>query len=134
MTLFVWITVLGILQSAAQVNINFLAILVIFAGLKKGILWGALAGVFTGVFAEIFSSLPPGLNLALYAGLGLLSGIVKEKINYKEDLLTEFLFSFCGILLFYLGYFAFTRTVRADVFFTIIFSALISPLLFRMAE
>ena len=132
--LFVWIIISGLLQSAASLNINFLALFAIFAGLKKGPVWGLFIGVFIGGFAEILSSSPPGLNLMLYSGIGLLAGIIRQKIYYKEGAVMDFLFSFFGMLFFYLAYFAFTRAVQPGAFFTIIFSSIISPLLFRMIE
>ena len=132
--LFVWIIISGLLQSAASLNINFLALFAVFAGLKKGPVWGLFIGIFIGGFAEILSSSGPGLNLMLYSGIGLLAGIIKQKIYYKEGAVMEFLFSFFGMLLFYLAYFAFTRAVQPGAFFTIIFSSIISPLLFRLIE
>jgi hypothetical protein len=132
--LFIWIIISGLLQSAASLNINFLALFAIFAGLKKGPVWGLLTGIFIGGFAEIFSSSALGLNLLLYSGIGILSGMIKQKLYYKEGVAMEFLFSFFGVLFFYLAYFAFTKTIQTGVFFTIIFSSLISPLLFRIIE
>lgn len=132
MMLFAWIIILGLLQSAAFLNINFLGLLTIFTGFKKGPLWGLFTGIFIGIFSEILSSSAFGLNLALYSGIGLLSGIVRQKVYYKENAAMEFLFSFFGILFFYLAYFAFTKTVQTGVFFTIVFSSLVSPLLFRV--
>ena len=134
MMLFVWIIILGFLQSAGSLNVNFLGLLAIFAGFKKGPLWGLFTGIVIGILSEILSSSAFGLNLALYSGVGLLSGIVKQKVYYKEGATMEFLFSFFGILFFYLAYFTFTRTFHADVLFTIIFSAVVSPLLFRIIE
>jgi len=132
--LFVWIIILGLLQSAAQMNINFLGLFAIFAGLKKGPVWGLFLGVFIGGLAEVLSSSAPGINLALYSGIGLLSGIIKQKIYYKEGGAIVFLFSFFGMLIFYLSYFAFTKTMQTGIFFTIIFSSLISPILFRLVD
>lgn len=132
--LFIWIIILGLLQSVAQLNINFLGLFAIFAGLKKGLAWGLVTGIFIGSFAEILSSSAPGLNLMLYSGIGLAAGIIKQKIYYKEGASMEFLFSFFGLFCFYFAYFAFTRTVQASVLFTIILSALVSPLLFRVVE
>ena len=134
MLLFIWIIILGLLQSAASLNINFLALFAIFAGLKKGPLWGLCIGIFIGVFAEVLSSSASGLNLMLYSGIGLFSVIIKQKIYYKEGIAMEFLFSFFGMLFFYLAYFAFTRTAQTGVLFTIILSSIISPLLFKLIE
>jgi cell shape-determining protein MreD len=134
MMLFIWIVVLGLLQSAAPLNINFLVLFAIFAGLKKGPLWGLCIGIFIGAFAEILSSQASGLNLMLYSGIGLLAGIIKQKIYYKEGVAMEFLFSFFGMLFFYLAYFAFTRTIQAGVLFAIVLSSIISPLLFKLVE
>ncbi|MCX5692104.1 MAG: hypothetical protein NTX47_00220 [Candidatus Omnitrophica bacterium] len=134
MILFIWIIILGLLQSAASLNINFLALFAIFAGLRKGPVRGLFIGMFIGVFAEILSSSVLGLNLILYSGIGLLAGIIKQRIYYKEGASMEFLFSFFGMLFFYFTYFVFTRTVQTGAFFTIIFSSLISPLLFRMID
>jgi cell shape-determining protein MreD len=132
--LFVWILILGLVQSAASLNINFLALLAIFAGLKKGPLAGFLIAILIGAFAEVLSSSAFGLNLAIYSMLGLLSGIIKERFFYKETIIMEFLFSFFGISIFYMAYFVFTKTIQTDVFFTIIFSALVSPLLFKVID
>jgi hypothetical protein len=132
--LFIWIIISALLQSAAELNINFLALFAIFAGLRKGPMWGLCIGIFIGIAAEILSSSSPGLNLMLYSGIGLLAGIIKQKVYYKEGAGMEFLFSFFGMLLFYLVYFAFTKTIQTGVFFIIIFSSLISPLLFRMVD
>jgi len=134
MMLFIWIVVLGLLQSTASLNINFLVLFAIFAGLKKGPLWGLCIGIFIGAFAEILSSQASSLNLMLYSGIGLLSGIIKQKIYFKEGVAMEFLFSFFGMLFFYLAYFAFTRTTQTGILFIIILSSLISPLLFRLIE
>ncbi len=134
MMLFIWIVVLGLLQSAAPLSINFLVLFAIFAGLKKGPLWGLCIGIFIGAFAEILSSQASGLNLMLYSGIGLLAGIIKQKIYYKEGVAMEFLFSFFGMLFFYLAYFAFTRTIQAGVLFAIVLSSIISPLLFKLVE
>lgn len=132
--LFVWILILGLVQSAASLNINFLALLAIFAGLKKGPLAGFLIAILICAFAEVLSSSAFGLNLAIYSMLGLLSGIIKERFFYKETIIMEFLFSFFGISIFYMAYFVFTKTIQTDVFFTIIFSALVSPLLFKVID
>ena len=132
--LFIWIIILGLLQSVASININFLALFAIFAGLKKGPVWGLFIGMFIGALAEILSSSVLGANLILYSGIGIAAGIVRRKIYYKEGAAMEFLFSFFGMLFFYLAYFAFTKTIQTDVFFTIIFSSVVSPLLFRLVD
>jgi len=134
MMLFIWIIISGLLQSAGSLNINFLALFAIFAGLKKGFVLVLFIGVFIGGFAEILSSSAPGLNLMLYSGIGLLSGIIKQELYYREGIVVDFLFSFFGMLFFYLAYFAFTRVVQPGAFFTIIFSSIISPLLFRVID
>ena len=132
--LFIWIIILGLLQSVASININFLALFAIFSGLKKGPVWGLFIGMFIGALAEILSSSVLGANLILYSGIGIAAGIVRRKIYYKEGAAMEFLFSFFGMLFFYLAYFAFTKTIQTDVFFTIIFSSVVSPLLFRLVD
>ena len=134
MMLFIWIIILGLAQSAAPVNINFLGLLAIFAGLKKGPLWGLFRGIFIGVFSEILSSSSLGLNLGLYSGLGLAAGIIKQKVYYKEGVSMELVFSFFGMLCFYLAYFAFARAVQPGALFIVIFSSVISPLLFRIVD
>jgi|GEM_PF-830554 len=134
MTLFIWIIILGFLQSTTQLNINFLGLFAIFAGLKKGPLWGLFIGIFIGGFTEILSSQVSGLNFMLYSGIGLAAGIIKQNIYYREGVAMEFLFSFFGMLFFYLAYFAFTRTVQTGVLFTIIFSSIISPLFFKLID
>jgi len=130
--LFIWIIIFGFLQSAAQLDINFLALFAIFTGMKKGPVWGLFVGIFIGCFAEILSSSVFGLNLILYSGIGFLSGMIKQRVYYKQGIVMEFLFAFFGTLIFYLSYFAVTKTAQASAMFTIVFSSLISPLLFRM--
>lgn len=132
--LFIWIIILGLLQSVTSVDINFLALFAIFAGVKKGPFWGLFIGIFTGAFAEILSSSASGLNIMLYSGIGLVAGVIKEKIYYKEGALVDFLFSFFGMMIFYFLYSAFTKTAQTGVLFTIIFSSAVSPLLFRFID
>ncbi|MDP2920848.1 MAG: hypothetical protein Q8O12_00570 [Candidatus Omnitrophota bacterium] len=134
MMLFVWTVILGFLQSAATLNINFLFLLAIFAGLKKGPVWGVSVGMLAGVIAGIMPSSSPWLTLMLYSGSGLASGIIKHKVYYREGFLAEFIFSFFGMLTFYLAYFSLTKTFQPGVLFTVIFSALISPVFFRIME
>lgn len=131
---FIWIFILGLVQAAVSLHINFLVLLAIFAGLRKGPLGGLFIGSLIGLFAEILSSTVFGLNIVIYSILGLLAGIIKARIYYKENVLLEFLFSFFGMLFFYLVYFVFTRTIQTGIFFTIIFSSLISPILFRLLD
>lgn len=131
---FIWIIILGLLQSAVSLNINFLVLFSIFAGLRKGPFGGLLIGIYIGVIAEALSSSVLGLNFMLYSGIGLLSGAIKQRIYYKEGIVMEFLFSFFGMLFFYMAYFAFTKTAQAEMVFTVFFSSLISPLLFRLIE
>jgi cell shape-determining protein MreD len=134
MILFVLIALAGFLQSSAEININFLALFAIFAGLRKGLLAGLLTGIFIGIVAEVFSSSVAGLNLMLYGGIGLLSGALKQELFYKEGIAMDFIFSFFGMLIFYGAYFAFTRTAQTGVLFTVFFSSAVSPLLFRFVE
>jgi len=134
MMLFIWILILGLVQSTAQLNINFLALLAIFAGIRKGPFAGLFIGSLIGLFAEVLSSTAFGLNLAIYSTLGLLSGIIKTRIYYKEKVLTEFLFSFCGMLFFYTAHFVFTGAIQPAVFFTVALSTSISPLLFKIVD
>lgn len=134
MMLFTWIIILALVQSASGIDINFLVLAAIFAGVKKGSLRGLFIGIFIGILAEILSSTLFGLNLVLYSAVGLLSGIVKERFYYKKNIVTDFLFSFFGMLFFYSAYFFFTRTAQMGIFFTIIFSAIVAPLLFRVID
>ncbi len=132
--LFVWIIILGLLQSVAQLNINFLGLFAILAGLKKGPIWGLCIGIFIGSLSEVLSSSNQGLNLTLYSGLGLGAGLIKQKLYYKESSGQKIVFSFFGMLCFYMAHFAFTRTINTDVLFAIILSSIIAPLLFRIIE
>jgi hypothetical protein len=131
---FIWVVIIGLLQMTALKDINLLVVLAVFSGLRKGPLAGLLIGAGIGMFLEILSSLPFGLNLMLYSIVGLTSGIAKSRIYYKENIFTEIVFSFCGLGLFYIAYFIFAKRVQASIFSTALFSALFSPILFRIVE
>lgn len=131
---FIWVIIGGLIQSVSFWHINFLVLFTIFAGLRKGPVSGLLIGSLVGFFAEILSFSAFGLNIALYSLLGLLSGVVKSSIFYKESIFMDFIFSFFGILFFYSAYFIFTKTIHTSIFFTALFSAIVSPLLFRVID
>ena len=131
---FVWLIILGLAQATVFQEVNFLVVLAIFAGLKKGPVLGLVFGSLIGVFTEVLSSSAFGLNLILFSIIGFLSGVLKAHIYYKENIFTEFLFSFFGVLFFYLVCFIFTKAIRQEVFFIALFSAIISPVLFRVID
>ncbi|MBU4590636.1 MAG: hypothetical protein KKG01_06910, partial [Candidatus Omnitrophica bacterium] len=106
---FVWVIAAGLLQMTVLRDVNLLVVLAVFAGLRKGPVFGFLLGALIGLFVEMLSGSTFGLNLALYSAVGLLSGIAKSQMFYRESVLMEFLFSFSGVLVFYLGYFILTK-------------------------
>lgn len=86
------------------------------------------------MFAGLSSGAEFGLNVGLYAVVGLLSGIAKANIFYKEDIFMEVIFSFCGVILFYGVCFILTKAIYVPVLSTALFSAALSPILFRVVE
>lgn len=134
MRFFIWVVILGLIQSVVffDLQINFLVLLCVFAGMRGGPLAGLLTGASIGIFAEVLSSSDIGLGLALYSAAGLLSGVLKSQVYYKEGFLTEMLFSFFGVLFFYSGHFVFTKIIQPGAFFTAILSAIVAPALFRV--
>lgn len=131
---FILVVILGLLQITLLGDLNLLVVLAIFSGLRKGPVAGLLIGGAIGIFVEFISSSAFGLNLALYSMIGLLSGIVRAHIYYKENIFMEFMFSFCGVSLFYFLYFILANRVPESIFSTVLFSAALSPVLFRIAE
>lgn len=131
---FIWVVIMGLLQMTAFRDVNLLVVAAVFAGLRKGPLLGLLIGAAIGMFAEILSTSVFGFNTTLYGIVGLASGIAKSHIYYKENILMQIVFSFCGVLLFYFLYFILTETIHASIFFTAFFSAVVSPLVFRIVE
>jgi len=131
---FIWVIIAGLLQATLLKGLNLLAVLAVFSGLRKGPLTGLLTGGGIGIFVGVLSASGFGLSVALYSMLGLVSGVVKSHIYYKENIFMEFMFSFSGIVLFYFAYFILTGRIEASIFSIALFSALISPLLFRIVE
>ena len=87
-----------------------------------------------GIYAGILSASSFASNIILFGLIGLASGVAKIHIYYKENIFVDFVFSFCGVLLFYFAYFVFADVNGTPIFTTALFSAAISPLLFRMIE
>ncbi len=131
---FVWVTGAGLLQMTVLRDVNLLVVLAVLVGLKKGPVFGFLLGALIGLFVEILSGSAFGLNLALYSIVGLLSGIARSQMFYRESALMEFLFSFSGVLVFYIGYFVLTKRTPPSIFATILFSAAVSPIVFRFVK
>ncbi|MBU4312498.1 MAG: hypothetical protein KJ706_07250 [Candidatus Omnitrophica bacterium] len=131
---FVWVIAAGLLQMTVLRDVNLMVVLAVFAGLRKGPVFGFLLGALIGLFVEMLSGSTFGLNLALYSAVGLLSGIAKSQMLYRESVLMEFLFSFSGVLVFYLGYFILTKRTPPSIFATALFSAAVSPIVFRFVK
>lgn len=131
---FVWAVVIVALQMTVLKGANLLVVLAVFAGLRKGATLGLAIGAAIGMFAGFSSGAGLGLNAGLYAMVGLLSGIAKAHIFYKEDIFMEVIFSFCGVMLFYGVYFILTKENYVPVLSTALFSAALSPILFRVVE
>ncbi len=131
---FVWVVIIAVLQMTVLKEVNLLIVLAVFGGLRKGAKLGLILGLAIGIFAGLLSSVSLGLNIALYGMVGLLSGIAKAHIFYKEDIFMDIIFSFCGVILFYSAYFILTKTSQVSILSTALFSAALSPALFRIVE
>ncbi len=128
------VLLIGLLQITVLKDLNLLVALAVFSGLRKGPVLGLLIGTFIGMFVSVISWLPFVLNTILYGVVGFTSGAVKSFLYYKENVFMEFMFSFCGVFLFYFLYFIFTKRFPASIFAIALFSAIVSPLVFRIAE
>ena len=124
----------GLLQITVLKDLNLLIVLAVFLGLRKGPIAGLFAGAGIGMFASIISGTVFGLDMAFYGLVGFTSGIVKSFLYYKENVFMEFMFSFCGVFLFYFLYFIFTERIPASIFAMALFSAIASPFIFRIVE
>lgn len=129
-----WVIVLTLLQVTVVRDLNLLLVLVILAGLRKGPAPGLLMGASIGILVSIFSSSSMGFNLAFYSASGLLAGLISLRVYYKRNLYTDFLFSYCGVMLFYFIYFILTGRFSPIIFSTAFCSAIFSPVLFRIIE
>ena len=115
---FVWLILIGILQLAFVTDLNLFAVLAVFSGLRKGPFAGLLMGAITGIFVGVISASHFVVNTVLYGLVGFLSGAVRAHIYYKENIFMEFMFSFCGVIIFYFAYFILTSSVNSSVFST----------------
>ncbi|MFC1667611.1 hypothetical protein ACFL0P_07145 [Candidatus Omnitrophota bacterium] len=131
---FIWVILATLLQATVLNGLNLLVLLAVFSGLRKGPFVGLLVGVAIGVFACFFSASSFGLHLALYGMVGFVSGIARAHIYYKEDMFMQFVFCFCGLFLFYFMYFILTNTIQVSSISTVLFSAALSPVLFKIVE
>ena len=128
-----WLILLGVLQVTILKDFNMLVILAVFSGLRKGAIVGLLMGCMVGIFVELVSGSAFGLNLALYSFIGFMSGVVRAHLYYyKESIFMQVMFSFCGVVLFYFLYFILTNRLYPSIFSTAFFSAVLSPLIFRI--
>ncbi len=130
----VYVILSGLLQCTMLRDLNLLVVLAVFAGLRKGPIGGLLISSAIGIYAGILSASSFASNIILFGLIGLASGVAKIHIYYKENIFVDFVFSFCGVLLFYFAYFVFADVNGTPIFTTALFSAAISPLLFRMIE
>ena len=130
---FILAILAALLQITVLRDLNLLVVLAVFSGLRKGPLAGLLIGISIGSLAEVFSSSAFGLNLGLYSMVGFVSGLIRSGVYYRETILTEFIFSFFGVLLFYFAYFILTNVVCASLFHIALFSAMLAPIIFRIA-
>ena len=129
--LIAWIIILALLQVTVLRDLNLLLVLVILAGLRRGPVPALLMGASIGILVSIFSSSSMGFNLAFYSASGLLAGLISLRVYYKRNLYTDFLFSYCGVMLFY---FILTGRFSPIIFSTAFCSAIFSPVLFRIIE
>jgi len=70
----------------------------------------------------------------LYAITGFIAGAARSRMFYRETPFSEFLFSFAGVILFYGLVFVLKGAPQPSLFYTAIFSAAFSPLIFRVIE
>ncbi len=115
-------------------DLNLLVALAVFAGLRKGPIGGLLISSAIGIYAGILSASSFTANIILFGIIGFASGVAKIHVYYKENIFIDFVFSFCAVLLFYFAYFIFVGVTGTPIFTTALFSAAVSPLLFRMIE
>ncbi|MBU1061192.1 MAG: hypothetical protein KJ957_06810 [Candidatus Omnitrophica bacterium] len=131
---FIWLILAGLLQLTFVMDLNLFVLLAVFPGLRKGPFAGLLMGAVTGIFVGFISASHFAVNIALYSLVGFLSGAVRAHIYYKENIFMEFVFSFCGVIIFYSAYFILTNTVKSSIFSTALFSAALSPLIFKIVK
>jgi hypothetical protein len=132
---FIWIILAGILQVTVLNDFNLLVILTVFAGLRKGALKGLLIGAAAGMFAGILSASSFKMNVGLYGMVGFLSGFAKNSVYfYKENFFTDMIFALFGLSVFYASYFFLKGGFHVSALGTVIFSALISPVVFRVVR
>jgi len=134
---FILAIIIALLESTIFRGIDILPVLVIFRGLRKGPFVGLLTGAGIGLIAEVFSSGPLGIDLILYSITGLFSGILSDRFYYRKDLLSEMIFLFLGLGLFYfLSLIFIGRDIISyrPIIITILFLAVFSPLAFRLIE
>lgn len=131
---FILALVAAFLQFTILRVVNFLVVLAVFSGIRKGPLAGLLMGSTIGVLAGIFSASSFMLNIILYAMVGFSAGVARSKMFYKETVFSEFMFSFAGTILFYGAFFILTDIPQPFIFYTGLLSAAFSPLIFRLAE
>lgn len=129
-----WLIIFILIQVCGFNGINFLALLVILSAVRKGSLWGLILGGITGIGCGLFSNSVFGLNIAIYALLGLLCGLVREHFLDRKGFWDEILFSFCGLVVFYGVSYMFTNRFNIGVVFTVILTTVVSPVVFRVVK
>ena len=67
-----------------QTSPDLMLILVVFAGLRQGILYGAILGFAGGLTKDIFFSAFPGLGAFSLTLIGSLSGLFSRRIFYQN--------------------------------------------------
>lgn len=130
----IWIIIIGLLQITILQDINLLVVIACLSGVKYGHVKGLLTGMMIGAFAEILSGSTFGYHLVLFSLVGLVSGLVRSSISYKESIFTKILFSFFAVILFYLGCFILTGVFFAPMFSIALLSAAVSPLIFKVVK
>ena len=130
----VYVILSGLLQCTMLRDLNLLVVMAVFAGLRKGPIGGLLIASAIGIYAGVLSASSFASNIILFGLIGFASGAARTHIYYKENIFIDFVFSFCGVLLFYFAYFVFVGVTGASIFTTALFSAAASPLLSRMIE
>lgn len=98
---------------------DLLAVAVIFFGLFSGIRSGIESGLVTGLIKDILSAGIFGANIIIFGALGLISGVLSERI-YRDNPLIQFFISFLSAYLisgFNLTNAAYTGLAAPAVFF-----------------
>ncbi|OGW74596.1 MAG: rod shape-determining protein MreD [Omnitrophica bacterium RBG_13_46_9] len=111
MTIYTVILILFFLEITALNKIRLfgvrpelLLIATIFFGFHFGMMRGMEVGLISGVLKDVFSIALFGVNALLFLFIGFLSGFLKKSL-FKENFITQFLFSLISVYVISAVYF-----------------------------